>query len=74
MKNINFLDNESSTEFAQNLNKFLADNTQIPIGIQAESVTPYTPKSQQTLITIYCLATCIVLVVAAVAVIIILRP
>ncbi|QEE15892.1 hypothetical protein DSAG12_01719 [Promethearchaeum syntrophicum] len=69
----NFLDNENSTEFAQNLNKFLAENTQIPIGIQAESVTPYTPKSQQALITIYCVATCVVLVVAIVVAIIILN-
>jgi len=67
----NFLDNENSTEFAQNLNKFLADNKQIRIGFQAENVTPYTPKSQKTFITIYLAITCIIIVAAIVVVLII---
>jgi len=48
----NFLDNENSTEFAQNLNKFLADNTQININFQALSTTPYTPPSHKTFLYI----------------------
>ncbi len=68
----NFLDNENSTEFAQNLNKFLADYTQINIDFRALSTTPYTPKSQKTFITIYIAITCIVLVIAIVVVVIIL--
>ena len=67
----NFLDNENSTEFAQNLNKFLADNTQINIDFRAESTTPYTPQSQKNFITLYLAIFCIIVVVAIVAVIII---
>ncbi|MHA1474042.1 MAG: hypothetical protein ACTSPA_13080 [Promethearchaeota archaeon] len=69
----NFLDNENSTEFAQNLNKYLADNTQIAIDFQALSTTPYTPQSQKTFMTLYLAITCIIVVVAIVAVIIIMN-
>ncbi len=68
----NFLDNENSTEFAQNLNKFLADNTQINIDFPALSTTPYTPQIQKTFITIYLAITCIIVVVGIVAVVIVL--
>ena len=68
----NFLDNENSTEFAQNLNKYLADNTQINIDFQALSTTPYTPQSQKTFMTIYLVITCIIVVVGIVAVVVIL--
>ena len=68
----NFLDNESSTEFAQNLNKFLTDNSQINIDFQALSATPYTPQSQKNFIRIYMAFLCIMVVVAIVVVVIIL--
>jgi len=68
----NFLDNENSTEYAQNLNKFLADNSQINIDFRAESTTPYTPQSQKTFMTIYLAIACILVVVAIVVVVIIL--
>ena len=68
----NFLDNENSTEFAQNLNKFLADNTQIDIDFRSLSTVPYTPQSQKTFIKIYLAIACIVVVVAIVVTVIIL--
>ena len=66
------MDNENSTEFAQNLNKFVADNSQINIDFQALSTTPYTPKSQKTFMTLYLAIICIIIVVAIVVVVIIL--
>ncbi len=68
----NFLDNENSTEFAQKLNKFLADNTQINIDFPALSTTPYTPQIQKTFITIYLAITCIIVVIGIVTVVIVL--
>ena len=70
----NFLDNENSTEFAQNLNKFLADNTQVNIDFRALGTTPFTPKSQKTLITVLLVFTCVVPIIATVIVVIILKP
>ena len=68
----NFLDNENSTEFAQNLNRFLADNTQINIDFRALSTTPYTPQSQKTFITIYYAIACIAVIIGIVALVIVL--
>ncbi len=68
----NFLDNENSTEFAQNLNKFLADNTQIRITSQSEHATPYTRKSQEKFLYIILAFTFIVIVGAIVTVIVLL--
>ncbi len=68
----NFLDNENSTEFAQNLNKFLADNTQIRIDQQSELITPYTPKSQKIFLNIMLAFTFIVIVGAIVTVVVLI--
>ncbi len=68
----NFLDNENSTEFAQNLNKYLADNTQIAIDFRALSTTPYTPQRQKTFITIYYSIACIAVIIGIVAIVIVL--
>ncbi len=68
----NFLDNDNSTEFARNLNKYLADNTQIRIDSQSELATPYTPKSQKTLINIALAITFIVIIGAIVTVVVLI--
>ncbi len=65
----NFLDNENSTEFAQNLNKFLADNTQINIDFRALSTIPYTPQRQKTFIKVYYSIACITVIIGIVAII-----
>ncbi len=72
----NYLDSENSTEFAQKLNKFLADNTQINIDSQALSTTPYTPKSQITqliiftiIMAIFCIISCYLIIYAIILVI-----
>ncbi len=65
----NFLDNENSTEYARNLNKFLADNTQINIDFRALSTSPYTPQSQKTFIKIYYGIACIAVIIGIVALI-----
>ena len=67
----NFLDNENSTEFAQKLNQFLADNTQIRIDPQSELATPYTPKSQKTLIN-NALAISFIVIVGAIVTVVVL--
>ena len=49
----NFQDNENSTDFARNLNKYLADHTQVNIDPTALNTTPYTPQRQKKYIKIY---------------------
>lgn len=49
----NFLDNENSTEFAQKLNKYLANHTQVNIDPTALNTTPYTPQRQKRFIKVY---------------------
>jgi len=49
----NFQDNENSTDFARNLNKYLADHTQVNIDPTALNTTPYTPQRQKKNIKIY---------------------